>query len=238
MKKFMVGIVVIFTVIAPSAVAYYTQSSTSGFLLLVSVLMAMLIVRFDSVAEIAIGPLRAKMERAIQEAYASIEQLKSVALSSSRIAVRELVMAQFPIASPQFSNTYELHDEILRVLDSIGVKSSELEQVEDEWRNGVGLIIHREVCQLLNPKSYIGVSRREGVVTESEREAYEAVLAIGNVILSKVPSPRDIRAQLKDFEVAKSVMLRIEELLVEYETFLETNELADPARFDKKISTR
>ena len=170
LKKIFFYLFLVFIAVAPTLVAFLTKHVAYGVLLMTSILLAVIVFRFDAVIEISIGPLKAKLKEVIAEANATLEQLKCVAMASSRVALREVVMSQFPMASTQFSNSYELRNEIIDAMKLIGSDESEIEHIEQEWRKGVGFIVHREVCHLLRPQPGWGVSRRESDPTDDEKK--------------------------------------------------------------------
>jgi hypothetical protein len=130
---------VAFVLVAPTAIAIMDRPGAWIALLCGS--FVTLVAKLDSLAELSMGPLRAKMRETIAEAAATIDQLRDVATSITSAFLTQLIAGSFMGGMSQ-RGRFQMHDDLLDQLRSLGVSNERLEQADKGWRLGVGVIYH------------------------------------------------------------------------------------------------
>ena len=85
-----------------------------------------------------------KVDKVVQEANATIEQLRNVATTSARATITSLMANNF-IDDFALKNQLELHDQLISNLEKIGASKQQIGEADEMWKRGVGVIYHRGI---------------------------------------------------------------------------------------------
>jgi hypothetical protein len=111
-----------------------------------------LMARLEDLAEVSLGPVRAKMREALSEAAATIKQLRQVAASLATSALSELMAGSFQEGIP-LTRRLELYDQVMEDLDKLGILEEQRRQATAEWQNDIHLIYCRIIRMALDKQS-------------------------------------------------------------------------------------
>lgn len=124
-----------FTVVAPT-VAVLLDQKTAAFLLLLIGVAGMLYLRLDDIVELEMGfkGLKAKMERSISEANATIAELRTLASTLAGPVVVQLALSGQFMKYQTMASKQSNINEIIKYLREIGVSENDLQQVLGPWK--------------------------------------------------------------------------------------------------------
>jgi len=135
---------VAFTVIAPLYIGLKLNDPSTAW---VSFLIGMFVTfmsKFEDIAEFSLGPLRARMRETIEEADASLAQLRQIAKGLAEITLTDLMASNF-MGGLHLKRKLDFHDELMDNLEKLGVNGPDREKTEAMWRQGMGIIFHRAI---------------------------------------------------------------------------------------------
>lgn len=161
----------------------------------------------------------AKMKKAIENVNATIEQLRKVATTSSKATLTGLMADNF-MDGTTLETRLTLHDQLISNLKDIGVSSAQIEEADEMWKRGVGVIFHRGIRHTLEgrkEKNQINTTADQ-VVLEASRE-FQDLLQFDEW---KAPSSDEMRHFIEGKGLMNS---EIEDLLNDYKMFETTGEL-------------
>ena len=173
--------------------------------------------RFDDLAEFSLGPLRARMREKIEEATATIEQTRSIALALTKVALTDLMAGAF-MSGTTLTVRLNLHDELVRQLEEIGASAEQIADAENMWRRGIGLIFHRairrEILQRHGSPNRVGPN--ETPEMQATAKGFQNLLDFARWI---VPSPAEMESYLRP---KNAVTPEIQAWIDDYRHYLET----------------
>ena len=155
----------------------------------------------------------AEMKRAVEEANATIEQLREVAATASEAILTDLMAGNF-MSGTTLEKRLELHDQLMGNLRDIGASEKQIEKADEMWEKGIAIIFHRGIRVVLegreNPHQIN--TKAEEYVLQASRE-FQELLKFEEW---KTP-PSD---ELREFVNSKGVMNpKVDELLKDYSEF-------------------
>lgn len=209
--------------IVPALVYLRFTSVSFAALSLLAYCFLLFFIRFEDIAEISLGPLRAKMKEQIEESAATVEQLRSLASAISRGVLTDLMAGQF-FDGMTLRQRLDLHESIINELRSLGVSESQINEAETNWRKGIGVIYHRIIRQHLQ-KNQID----EGVDRNKLLADFQDLLEFSEW---DAPSPERIRSWLGKRGIRPSEELN--QWIGDYEMFIETNTIPRRREFEKQ----
>lgn len=124
-----------FFILAPFHVIYYNGNITTAFILLASGVLIFLVPRFDRIREISIlGVMKAKLERKIEEAAATLEELRELAIVFSKSALYHTARSGFwgGITDEQ---RHQIYLDINQSLVNLGIDTAVIEHPNLEYHN-------------------------------------------------------------------------------------------------------
>lgn len=98
----------------------------------------------------------AEMRQVVQEAHATVEQLRILAASSAESTLTTLMAGNF-FDGTTLDARLELHDRLIQSLSEIGFSKSQIDIVDRKWRAGVGVIYHRGIRNCLEGRSHSNI---------------------------------------------------------------------------------
>jgi len=151
-----VGVLLIIGV-AP-ALLWFRQDEGAALTMAALGIAAFLLVRIDEVAELSLGPLKARMKETIAQANATIDQLRTVTLQLSRATLAALIStglndnmmgSDFANNSMTLEQRLASQDRVISSLEEIGATKDQIADATQHWRRGIGIIYHRILARAI-----------------------------------------------------------------------------------------
>ena len=172
------------------------------------------------------------MKEKIEEATASLEQLRNISLSSSEIILTDLMAGNFMAGMSQ-EDRFTLHDKVIRALEELGISSDQIKAADNKWRKGVGVIYHREISSRVEGRPTPNTINNQA--SENQKQAYSELRDLLDFSTWSAPSPNQIRKILSKHDIANN---DIEELLNDYDHYLKTSEMRNPELLHRSDKNR
>ena len=220
-------IAVLFTLTVPTAISILLDDTTTSWIALVSGAFVVLMSRIDNLAELSLGPLKAKLRARIEEATATIDQLRSVAVTSAEATLTDLISGSF-MGGMTAERRLQLYDKIIESLRAIGADESQIEEAVSDWNKGIGIIYHRAIQDAVGRRLEPG---KLNPAASDEMKAAERVLQ--DMLVFKtwtVPTPDEMRAVVDKHGVNSD---DVRSWIDDYEHFLETGQIRRREEFVK-----
>lgn len=158
----------------------------------------------------------AEMKKAVEDANATIEQLRNVATTSAKATLTSLMADNF-FDGTTLKNRLELHDQLISNLKDIGVSKHQIEEADEMWKRGVGVIYHRGLRNKLEGRKHpnqLNIKAGEKVI-----EASQEFLKLLKFDEWKSPSSKEI----EEFIENKGLMNQeLKDLIGDYKHFEST----------------
>jgi hypothetical protein len=185
-----------------------------------------LVAKLDNLAELSMGPLRAKMRETIAEAAATIDQLRDVATSITSAFLTQLIAGSFMGGMSQRSR-FQMHDDLLDQLKSLGVSEERLQQSDAGWRLAVGVIYHSIIeTKIMRDATPADSIRQNGIA-----QAFAKLLDFPNLQAS---SPEVYERFARDHDVLTP---NVQPWIDDYRHFVRTNEIRRLEEFHRRGRT-
>lgn len=158
----------------------------------------------------------AEMKQAVQEAHATLEQLRALAAASAESTLTTLMAGNF-FDGTTLSTRLDLHDRLVRSLEEIGVPRPQINEADRMWKSGIGVIYHRGVRNCLE-----GRSHPSRVNFDASAEALELSKQLQNLLHFETwsaPSSNQIRTLIEQNHLMTTA---VDELLRDYSHFEKT----------------
>ena len=120
------------------------DKNASAFAILIAGTVAVLVGRLNLVEELSLGPLKARLRASIDEANATLQQLRAVALSLAEASLTDLMAGNFAIGM-SLHQRLATRDVIVNSLLDLGLTESEVEKASANWDKGIGLTYGRAI---------------------------------------------------------------------------------------------
>ncbi|TDJ52331.1 MAG: hypothetical protein E2O43_04520 [Nitrospina sp.] len=183
----------------------------AGFIIFVS--------KMGILTEISLGPLKGKMQETIQEANATIEQLKTISVASAKVTLTSLMAGGFG-GGTSLQTKLDLHDELVESLKNVGFSEQELNQADEPWKQGIGLIYHRAIKNIVYKKRNLEPSGSQSSANiQAIYEKFNELLDFDNW---QAPSPNEMKNFLENEGVLNK---EIGDWINDYQNFLDTGEI-------------
>lgn len=206
--------------VAPTLVYLVTKDGLAATFALVSATLFTLLLRFDEMSEVAVGPLRVALSKKIEEATATLAQLRTITRTISRTLLTDLASGSF-MDGMSTTTRLALHDEVIAELKSLGMSGDEIRDVETDWRKAMGVIYWRAVGKALEPSfAATGPTRNDTV------SRWNALLRIDTW---HTPSPAEMERFCANEQLLVTPDAR--EWLEDYRHFLEHNSIRRRDKF-------
>lgn len=214
---------ILLTAIAPVVIGIgFDNSSTSWVAALCGAFIAFM-AKLENIAELSLGPVKAKMKEKIEEATATAESLRNIATVTSEGFLTDLMAGNF-MGGISLEKRFELHDKLVEALKDIGASEEQIRAAESHWNKGVGIIYHRAVKKAVEERTDPSQVNPDAPV--NKKEAGKEIQELLNFKQWEAPSPHTLRTVLKKHEVESS---EAEAWIDDYEHFLETGEIRNKA---------
>lgn len=131
-------------IIVPVTLFGFWGKKTGMWLIVVAGATVLTFANIDKIQRFKIAGIEAEMKKVVHEANATIEQLRNVATTSARATITSLMADNF-IDAIALKDRLELHDQLISNLEKIGVSKQQIEEADEMWKRGVGVIYHRGI---------------------------------------------------------------------------------------------
>lgn len=158
----------------------------------------------------------AEMKRAVEEANATIEQLREVATTSAEVILTDLMDGNF-FDGTTLEKRVDLHDQLIGNLKGIGASEKQINKADEMWKRGIGAIFFRGIrCALEGrDKPYQINTKAEKHVLDASKEFQDLL----NFKEWKAPPSNELREFVNQRGVMNSA---VDELLKDYSEFEKT----------------
>ena len=155
----------------------------------------------------------AEMKQAVEQAHATVEQLRTLAAASAESTLTTLMAGNF-MGGITLSTRLDLHDRLIKSLEEIGVQTAQIEEAERMWKKGVGAVYHRGIHHYLE-----GRTQKNHINSNADPAVLEAAKQFQDLLkFEKWEAPSSIA--MKSFIQGKNLMSpELAELISDYSHF-------------------
>ncbi|MBS0538953.1 MAG: hypothetical protein JSR47_09370 [Proteobacteria bacterium] len=146
---------------------------------LVAGIVAVLVGRLHLVEELALGPLKARLRASIDEANATTQQLRSVAIALAEASLTDLMSGNF-FDGMSLHRRFEMRDIIVKSLVELGLTQSDIQNASRTWNKGIQVTYHRAIRNAF-PKE----------IDQKARDEFESMLGFRRLVSA---NPRPVRS--------------------------------------------
>lgn len=169
-------------------------------------------VNIDKIQKFKGAGFEAEMKQAVDEANATLDQLRVIATTSTETILTDLMAGNFANGMT-LRTRMELHDKLIINLEDIGASKGQIESAETMWKRGVNITFFRGI------RSAIKINKDKFEDKEAKKYIQD-VSAEFQALLKFEEWEAPTSQKLKVFLVKKSVMNpEIDELLKDYSEF-------------------
>ena len=208
-----------FTLIAPIVIGTILHDHTTAWIAALCGAFVTFMAKLESVAELSLGPVKAKLRAKIEEASATIDQLRKVAVATIEASLTDSMAGSF-MGGTTFRQRLELHDKLIRTLTDIGASSSEIAAAKSEWDKGIAIIYHRAIKTAVENRE--SPNRINPDASEQQKAAGTELQDLLDFDSWAVPTPDQMRTVMKKHNVLSG---DAETWVNDYEHFLESGEI-------------
>lgn len=183
--------------------------------------------KIESIQELSLGPLRARMKEQIREADATIKQLREISAVSSEATLTNLMAGNFWGGMP-FAKRLELHDKIVDSLKQIGASDAQIKRAESDWKKGVSIIYHNKIQEVVEQRKK--PSQINSDAPEEAKKAGNEIKELLDFNNWAAPTPQQIKSTLRKYNINSP---EAEAWIEDYEYFLKTGEIRNKEQFIK-----
>jgi hypothetical protein len=183
------------------------EKNTSAFVILIAGFIAVLVGRLNLVEELSLGPLRTRLRASIDEANATLRQLRAVALGLAEASLTDLMAGNF-FDNMSLRQRLDTHDVITSALLDLGLSQSEVQKASANWNKGIALTYWRAIRTSF-PET----------LAPAIRLAYNALAKFDEW---RAPTPDELEAFVEESNLETP---EIAAWISDYRHFLRTNEI-------------
>lgn len=217
---------ILFTLFAPVIIGIGFDDQSTSWVAALCGAFVTFIAKIGDLAELSLGPVKAKMKEKIEEASATIDQLREVATTNSEATLTDLIAGSF-MGSMSLKKRLELHDSIIEALKGIGASESQILTAENDWKKGINIIYQRAIRQAVEEREDPSVINTKA--TEEQKKACSEIQELQNFDKWETPSPSQIRTILKKYKIESN---SVDKWVCDYEHFLDNNEIKNREDFE------
>jgi hypothetical protein len=188
-------------------------------LIVVAGAISVAFLNIDRIQKFKGAGFEAEMRQAVEQAHATVEQLRSLAAASAESTLTTLMAGNF-FDGTTLTTRLGLHDRLIRSLEEIGVPQPQIDGADRMWRSGVGVIYHRGIHHILEgrtQKNHVNF-KADPVLLETSKQ-FQDLLCFDKW---QAPSSSDMKA----FIEGKGLMTdELAGLLNDYAQFEKTGKL-------------
>ena len=220
-RKYLFWFGVIFTIFAPIIIGTVFRDPSTSWVAALCGAFITFISKLDDIAELSLGRVRAKMRETIQEANAKIEQVREIAANISETTLTALMAGNFGFQDGlRLISRLDLHDRLIQNLKEIGVSDEQISELDNKWKQGIGVIYHRTIAPLIDGREERHLINPKA--TDEQKEAREGWDELLEFDRWKAPTPDAMKIYLD----SKGLLVNeIKEWVDDYRHYLETGEI-------------
>lgn len=188
-------------------------------------LLASSIERFEVLKGLGVEARTRKLDDAITQANATVEQLRDLAAAVSQVTLTELMSSSF-FDGATLATRLSLHDKLLATLKKLDLSSAQMEEADSNWRKGIGVIYHRIIHHHLEQRK-----ERNHRNFEAPKEALEAAKDFQTLLKFEewaAPAPGAMEAFINERNLMTS---ELQEWIDDYKHFLACGEIRRVDKF-------
>lgn len=205
-----------FTIVAPIVIALHFQSLELAALSAGCGVFVTLISRFDELSELSFGVVRARMREKIDEANATLDELRQIAVVISDAILSQIMMSAFWGGMP-IAKQFQVHDKIISTLSKIGVDEQQIQSSLKYWNIGVKIryrnAIKRRLSEIRNSDNKSDIDNVLSKMSE--------LFKLGDEY--EIPKSYEIREIIEN--IFDNIDSEIEEILEDYQHFCDMGEV-------------
>jgi hypothetical protein len=214
---------IVFTAVAPVTVGLFFQDFNVAWLSALCGGFIILAAKADALAQLSLGPLKAKMQATIAEAAATIEQLREIATTMATVVLSDLMDGQF-IGGMKAEKRLELHNELITDLKKLGASKDQLDRAQAEWWKGMGVMYHNRLGHQLRDRAIAA-----GMTGQQPGQCADAFGKLFNADARSAASPDEYEAFFKEHNLLSPTLAACIE---DYRHFMATREVRHPNAFE------
>jgi hypothetical protein len=154
-------------------------------------LLASSIERFEMLKGLGVEARTRKLDEAINQATATVDQLRALATTVAQVTLTDLMSSNF-MDGATLATRLSLHDKLLGTLKNLGVTSEQIAEADENWRRGIGVIYHRIIRHELGQRK-----SKNNVNFDAPKESQDAAHAFLDLVKFdewKVPTPAEMES--------------------------------------------
>lgn len=220
-RKILFWFGVSFTIVAPIVIGTGFKDPSTSWVAALCGAFITFISKLDEIAELSLGPVRAKMRETIQQANVTIEQVQKIAKDISETTLTALMAGNFGFSDGlNLATRLDLHDRLVQNLIEIGVSDKDIFELDTKWKQGIGVIYHRAIAPLIDDRE---VPHKINVnATNAQNQARAGWDELSEFEQWKAPTPGEMTNYLKSVGLLTG---EISEWIDDYRHFLDTGEI-------------
>jgi hypothetical protein len=186
-------------------------------LIIVAGAIATAFLNIDRIQRFKGAGFEAEMRQAVEQAHASVDELRNLAAISAESILTTLMAGNF-MHGMTLAKRVDLHDRLINSLQGLGVPQPQINAAEEMWRRGVGILYQRGIRHQLE-----GRTSTHKIDPNLSKEALEASKEFQDMIKFKewkAPSAAEMRHFIEEKHLMSPAL---EELLRDYSHFEKTN---------------
>ena len=131
-SQIVTALLVLYITVSP-VVAIIYRNVPAAVVLVTAGTVAVFLTRLDRLTELSVYGLRVRLQKALDEANATIAQLRALGKSLARPILNELAMSDVPLAGRPFEDQYADKKAIMDSLSTLGLSRREIKEVSELW---------------------------------------------------------------------------------------------------------
>lgn len=188
-------------------------------------LLASSIERFEVLKGLGVEARTRKLDDAITQANATVEQLRDLAAAVSQVALTELMSSSF-FDGATLSTRLSLHDKLLATLKKLDLSNAQMEEADSNWRKGIGVIYHRIIHHHLAQRE-----KKNNVNFQAPKESLQAAKDFQALLKFDewaAPTPEAMEAFISERNL---MTLELQDWINDYKHFIANGEIRRVDKF-------
>ena len=196
-----------------------TGKPTEMGLIVVAGAISIAFLNIDRIQRFKGAGFEAEMRQAVEQAHATVEQLRILAAASAESTLTTLMAGNF-MSGTTLATRLDLHDRLISSLEDIGVPQPEIDKAECMWRKGIGVIYHRGIHHCLE-----GRIEKNRVNMDADPAVLEASRQFQDLLRFEKWEALSSSAMKTFIEDKKLMSPELDELLRDYSHFEKTGNI-------------
>ncbi|HCE4642747.1 TPA: hypothetical protein NGT82_004635 [Vibrio parahaemolyticus] len=216
---------VLFTLCAPIVIGIHFNDTSTSWVAALSGAFVTFVAKLPEIAELSLGPVKARMRDKIEEASVTITQLKKIAVSNSEATLSDLIAGSFMGGMSQ-AKRLEIHSNVMNALKEIGADKAELEFVERDWKKGISIIYLRAIKSAVEGREK--AHQINSAATDAQKSASAELDILSDFDTWTSPTACQTRKVIEKYGINSE---EVEYWIAEYKYFEDHGYIRDKERF-------